>query len=360
VLIGDLHDTRNLDNLIVRQLHALFLKFHNETMRQLQKNAELDAFSRALGPGSIFERARRLVVWHYQWIIRHDYLPRVLSSNTWKHLSQRSAGRPEGDFAVPIEFSLAAFRFGHSMVRNAYRLNCRNKRVVIADLMQLGQSDTPIQDDYLAEWGTFFDGLPTSGPQASSSFIDTSLTAAMHGLSDATIRIANKNEAVDPSSLPVRTLLRGARAGLPSGQEIAEMLVSAGRLDADEALTALELTGGTTDQSGTVLHEQRLENRTPLFYYILKEAELRAEGLTLGPVGSHIVGETILQALERDPEGYMAVAGKSWKLPRWRFPSGARREVNSLIAMIRLVGDDKLLPECEAHWRRFQLPPNAE
>lgn len=359
VLIGDLQDTRNLDNLVLRQLHVLFLKFHNETVRQLEENAELDAFSRDLSEGSLFQRARRLVRWHYQWIIRHDYLPRILHNDSWKHLNQRSAVRLEKGFAVPIEFSLAAFRFGHSMVRNAYRLNCRKKRVVITDLMQLGQSDAPIHDDYLLEWGTFFDGLPASGPQASSSFIDTSLTAAMHGLSAETIRIANRSETIDPSNLPVRTLLRGARAGLPSGQDIAGTLVADRRIGADDVLAVSELTRDTTDQSGTTLHEQGLENRTPLFYYILKEAELKAEGLTLGPVGSHIVGETILRALEYDPEGYMAVAGKSWKLPRWQFPSGTRREVNSLIAMIRLVGDDKLLPECEAHWRRFQFPPQA-
>ena len=192
VLIGDLQDTRNLDNLILRQLHVVFLKFHNEAIRQVSSEPAL-ANLEELGSGTVFERAQRLVRWQYQWIIRHDFLPRIVHTDVWNHQKRRIPKRPQPgkSYSVPIEFSLAAFRFGHSMVRNAYRLNCRQKRVVIGELMALGQTASPIPDDYLIEWGTFFDGLPTSGPQASSNFIDTSLSLAMHGLSPSTIRLSN-------------------------------------------------------------------------------------------------------------------------------------------------------------------------
>jgi hypothetical protein len=353
ILIGDLADTRNLDNLLLRQLHVLFLKFHNEAVRQLQENSVLAETAEMLGPGTVFERARRLVCWHYQWIIRHDYLPRVLHNDAWNYQETRTGRKPDGNFAVPIEFSLAAFRFGHSMVRNAYRLNCRQKRVLIGELMALGQKAAPIPDDYLVEWGTFFDGLPTSGPQASSNFIDTSVSVAMHGLSPGTIRLANALEAVDPSNLPVRTLLRGARARIASAQEIADALVLQGRIKPGDRLTTSELASDTADLSGSVLKKNGLHDNTPLFYYILKEAELKGAGLTLGPVGSNIVSEVIQGALESDPDGYMAIAGSKWQLPRWRFPSGAERPVNSLIRIVQLLGDDKLLPECDAHFRRF-------
>jgi heme peroxidase len=353
VLIGDLADTRNLDNLLLRQLHVLFLKFHNEAVRQLQDNAAFAETAEMLGPGTVFERARRLVCWHYQWIIRHDYLPRVLHNDAWNYQETRASRKADGNFAVPIEFSLAAFRFGHSMVRNAYRLNCRQKRVLIAELMVLGQKAEPISDDYLVEWGTFFDGLPTSGPQASSNFIDTSVSVAMHGLSPQTIRLANALEAVDPSNLPVRTLLRGARARIASAQEIADALASQGRIKPGDKLTTSEVASDTADLSGGVLKKNGLHDNTPLFYYILKEAELKGAGLTLGPVGSHIVSEVIQGALESDPDSYMAIVGSKWQLPRWRFPSGVERPVNSLIGIVQLLGDDKLLPECEAHFRRF-------
>src|SRR5256885_4951736 len=201
LLVGDLQDTRNVDNLLLRQLHVLFLKFHNQAIRQLQTNPEMKSVADSLGQGSLFERARKLVCWHYQWIIRHDYLPRILDGELWQR--ERVPRKSGNSFAIPIEFSLAVFRFGHSMVRNAYRLNCRTKRVLIEELMALGQRAEPIPDDYLVEWGTFFDGLPTSGPQASSAFIDTSVSHAMHGLSPGTIRLANKLESIDPSNLPV-------------------------------------------------------------------------------------------------------------------------------------------------------------
>jgi hypothetical protein len=245
------------------------------------------------------------------------------------------------------------------MVRNAYRLNCRQKRVVIQELMALGQKAASIPDDYLIEWGTFLDGLPTSGPQASTNYIDTSVSAAMHGLSPDTIRLANRMEPPNPSNLPVRTLIRGARAQLPSGQEAAEALVAKGRIRPDDRLTTSQLTEDTCDRSGSMLRAIGLQENTPLFYYLLKEAELKAGGLTLGPVGSHIVSEVIQSALEVDPDSYLTAVGPKWKLPSWRFPSGSSHPISSLIGIVRLVGDDKLLPECEAHWRRFRLQPVA-
>jgi hypothetical protein len=361
VLIGDLQDTRNLDNLILRQLHVVFLKFHNEAIKQLGSDPPAITGLENLGAGTLFERAQRLVRWHYQRIIRHDFLPRIVHPEVWNYQERRilCSPRPEGSYSVPIEFSLAAYRFGHSMVRNAYRLNCRTKRVVISELMALGQKAAPIPDDYLLEWGTFFDGLPTSGPPASSSFIDTSISVAMHGLSPSTIRLSNRLESPDPSDLPTRTLLRGARAGLPSGQEVADALFAQGKIKSADRLTAAQLTQDTCDDTGSILRRIGFEQNTPLFYYVLKEAELTGEGLILGPIGSHIVSEVLQGALEADPDGYMSRAGRNWPLPLWRFPSGARRRVNSLIGIIQLIGDDKLLPECDAHWRRFRLLPST-
>ena len=44
---------------------------------------------------------------------------------------------------------------------------------------------------------------------------------------------------------------------------------------------------------------------TPLFYYILKEAELREDGLRLGPVGARIVAEVFIGLLQLDLDSYL-------------------------------------------------------
>jgi hypothetical protein len=119
------------------------------------------------------------------------------------------------------------------------------------------------------------------------------------------------------------------------------------------------LTQDTCDQTGSILRDIGFEQNTPLFYYVLKEAELVAGGLILGPIGSQIVSEVIQGALEADADGYMSIVGSKWSLPLWRFPSGTRRRVNSLNGIIQLIGDDKLLPECDAYWRRFRLMPSS-
>lgn len=342
-------DRRNLDNLIVRQLHALFLKFHNAAVGQLDRPVPSVQGIENLGPGTVFERARRLVQWHYQWIVRHDFLPRILDAKVWTYPSPSdSRSGKEDRNAIPIEFSLAAYRFGHSMVRNAYGLNCRQKRVELPELMALGHAPTPVPDDYVIEWGRFFDGLPASGPVASSSYIDTSIAGAMHDLSAPILRLCNQNDlSTNRADLPVRTLLRGARAQLPSGQEVAAALLKQRKILPHDALTEEQLTTDTCDRSGTVLRETGLHKNTPLFYYLLKEAELIGLSRTLGPLGSQIVLGVIRGVLRDDRNSYRSVAGRNWNLPSWRFPNGTSKQVNSLIRIVQLVGDTELLPGCK-------------
>ena len=104
-------DPRNDENLIVGQLHLAFMKFHN---------AVLD------GPANgDFEEAQRLVRWHYQWIILHEFLPRTCGEDTVERVVEdgRQFFRFKDEPYMPVEFSVAAYRFGHSQVRSFYRVN---------------------------------------------------------------------------------------------------------------------------------------------------------------------------------------------------------------------------------------------
>jgi len=135
-LIGD---PRNDENKIVAQLHAVFLRFHNAVLDKLA--------GEGLSGEKVFKQAQRLR-WHYQWLVLHDFLPTILGQHgeqlvndglfeTASYLStpdtpgeqpiERTIRRakllfyhPENQPFIPLEFSVAAYRFGHSMIRGAW------------------------------------------------------------------------------------------------------------------------------------------------------------------------------------------------------------------------------------------------
>jgi hypothetical protein len=127
--------------------------------------------------------------------------------------------------------------------------------------------------------------------------------------------------APNPSQLSIRTLLRGTGLRLASGQTVA-------RPFGEKVLTKGELTrncDGQLTEQGRILREANLVNETPLWYYILKESEVRHNGNRLGPVGSHIVAETIHAALRCDPDSYVNQSNGNNSPPIWDFPDGPTR-----------------------------------
>jgi len=122
-LVGDPRDD---ENLIIAQLHVAFLKYHNCVLNELEKGVESSVQSAGPVRGTLFEQARRLVTWHYQYIVINDLLGNLIDRDVFKALQLGTApavGSKFRCFSIPIEFSAAAFRFGHSMVRNHYPYN---------------------------------------------------------------------------------------------------------------------------------------------------------------------------------------------------------------------------------------------
>jgi hypothetical protein len=110
-------EARNTQNLILRQLCVMFLKLHNLAVRELP--VSLEPFER-------FQRARNRVCWQYQYLVREDYLYQITTPKVYDEVitkSRRKIDWQSKGFAIPVEFSQAAFRFGHSMVRAQYDLN---------------------------------------------------------------------------------------------------------------------------------------------------------------------------------------------------------------------------------------------
>jgi len=368
-IFADPDDMRNVENVLVMQMHVLFAKFHNVAMEQC-----LDpTFGQLSLTGTRFERAQKLVRWHYQRLVHHEYLGKVLDGSVLQTVRTtgpqiepyRTAVATRGLF-IPAEFSLATFRFGHSMVRNSYRLNCHQPETHLKQLMTQNFMTSRLSEDWLLEWGRMFLGLPRSSSLTTpSSPINTTIAPDLHKLEDHTMRLFSLPDPGHPEpfypELPVRTLLRGARAKLPSGQEVADALIEQKLLRPSQKLSPRDLickTHVTNDQSAENLKQHpKLLWHTPLFYYILKEAEVVNEGQQLGPVGSCIVAEVFETILRSDSSSYLNVGGlgSDWKLPKWSFPDGRQDAVDSMRKIVKLVGADALPQGCKDNGLRIFL-----
>jgi hypothetical protein len=280
-----LGDPRNDENIFVSQLHLTLLKFHNAVVDGL-------AADDRRGSETDFEAAQRIVRWHYQWMVVHDFLPRIVGEETMAAVFDEDAAVPRVDRRyyrwrnapyMPVEFSVAAYRFGHSMVRTGYKLNTTvpGLRIFTKDpitghrLSSFGGFRT-LPPLWTVEWRRFFDvDGDGDGALQHSRPIDSHLADPLTELPPEV--------ASNPSSLTMRNLVRGARLGLPSGQAVARHVGA-------RVLTADELG---------------LRGPAPLWFYLLKEAEVRAGGAHLGPVGGRIVAEVFLGLLEKDPSSYL-------------------------------------------------------
>jgi hypothetical protein len=319
-LIGD---PRNDENVIIAQLHLAFLKFHNRVASALLDGEHASYWSG--DPAELFWEAQRIVRWHYQWVVVHDFLPRIVAEGLIEDLLARPSGskrtrrpgtrsRPERRFFrfddelfMPVEFSVGAYRFGHSLVRPSYELNAwaTNVRVFVEypdplDAGHLGGS-RPLLDRLVIDWDRFL-SLTRRRPQPARR-LDTKLAAPLTNLPAG---VAPPGEA--GRSLAWLNLMRGRAMGLPSGQDVAEALGEP-RLDDDD----LGLDGVPA----------------PLWYYILAEAATRGGKRRLGPVGGRIVAEVILGLLTADSQSFLAAN------PAWTPFLGDKRDQFTLADLVR-------------------------
>ncbi len=290
-------DGRNDENLIIAQLHTAFLRFHNATVRWVRRY-EANAYT---SERDVFERAQQLVRWHYQWIVVNDFLAKVALPGVVDQVVTEGNtlyAKRNGEAYMPLEFSVAAYRFGHSMVRGVYDFNRnfgRPGRVIPVAPFGLifaftgngrfgARGDQPKNTDVLPfnwviEWERFVEEHPRF-PDHFARKIDTnlapplfSLANEVRGLPTGTPPEVLIKEILE--RLAVRNLLRGYQLNIPTGQAIASVLQLS-------PLTAEELQENNSPEVNQVLADGGFLERTPLWYYILKEAEVRAGGNSLG------------------------------------------------------------------------------
>jgi hypothetical protein len=292
-------DPRNDENIMIAGLHAAFLLFHNKVVDLISNNSIRLASTgnHRNDPGEIFRRARELTTWHYQWMILHEVLPLFVGQPMVNDILRNGRKFYRSNVTqIPVEFQAAAYRFGHSMVRPSYRANFTSLsgQPFFGIIFDPSQENSPDPDDLrggfrarrrFIGWQTFFDF--GDGNMRPNKLIDTKISTPLFDLPLAAIASGDP-----PTSLPQRNLLRHVTWQLPSGQSIANHM----RVPALSASDLSELKNFGLN----------LQDSTPLWYYILKEAEVMEKGLRLGPVGGRIVGEVIIGLLQLDRNSFLA------------------------------------------------------
>jgi hypothetical protein len=328
-------DPRNDENAIVANLHLAFIKYHNSVVDELKTSDD-------------FNTASQIVRFHYQWLVVHDFLARVVGEDLVNSIlipvKDPGTGtvtqwtgdlrffQPHNRPFMPVEFSAAAYRFGHSMVRFNYTLNrltdpddtpgakelpifdtttdidLRGGRPL--DLIEKIPPKDNIPDRHVA-WFRFlsFNGKDDVKLQPART-IDTQISAGLGHMAPSV-----GAAPTGPTSLAARNLLRGRALGLPNGQDVAHAMGIPENLIISTSNTDFPFTIGTGYAGDgsvpeiTDAEKNRLVtlfgDRTPLWYYILKEAELIQKGQMLGPVGGRIVAEVFIGLLLNDPQSYL-------------------------------------------------------
>ena len=216
-------ESRNDENLIIAQIHLSFLRLHNSLIDQ----------------GMSFDQARQTVVGAYRYVVLNDYLPQIVGEKAVNRALRRpvDAGfyQPGSQDApmTPVEFSTAAFRFGHSQVRNAYAINdasggvpvfsfdepdLRGGRRLPADLIDPDDPDDPTKQNLVIDFNNFFSELPRESGEAAALIgraIDTKIAPSLFMLPIPGAEGGGSNV------LGFRNLLRGKFYDLPSGEAIA-------------------------------------------------------------------------------------------------------------------------------------------
>lgn len=288
-------DERNCENAILRQIHAMFLLLHNLAVDNLEKKAEQKDKKKRQ---ELFEAARDRVRWTFQWLVRYDFLPRICNLRVYKAVTsgcQRLIHWPPGSFSIPIEFSQAAARFGHSMVRSTYILRNGGSEISLWDLFGSVRRAGPLPATKAVGWSHF--------TQERARDIDTTLVNPFKRLPDETIHsYVTSPMPHEPHMLAVRTLCRGAAARLPTGQQLRVAL---------QPKATIKFSNPNVERE-KLLRKLGFEHETPLWYYLLLEAESWGKQ-RLGPIGSRIIAEVIDAALAHDRSSFLFQENEEWR-----------------------------------------------
>jgi hypothetical protein len=256
---------------------------------------------------------------HYQWMVRTDYLPKICAAGVVNNVFNNNrkvfeVGAPPTDApTMPIEFSVAAFRLGHSMVRGAYNWNVNfpSGAGTLDFLFRFSATGGNLDgaqrlaDIWVADFRRLYDFREANRPNLAmpaSEFnramrIDTRLVNPLGSLPRGSFGGTASDENTFVANLAFRNLRRASMLRLATGQQMARFMRNHGVNVT--TLTRSQIRDGNNGADiGNLTPQMRdaLLRNTPLWFYILREAEF-GNGRLRG-VGARIVAETFHRAIE--------------------------------------------------------------
>ncbi|WP_420562242.1 hypothetical protein [Thalassobaculum sp.] len=313
-------DARNDGCLNLSQFHAAMLRFNNVVFES----------THGCSTHSRWSQTRRLVRWTYQYLVVNEFLAAVCLPEVLADVMTHGPRffRPAcGAAVVPLEVALGALPFTDAMVRPAYAVN--DGRTLSLDAAQnpaygLVGAGRRLRADAVIGWRNYVD-LGEDGMAAAqrARLIGPRLARGLGGRTAAVRQTTGRAQG---------RLVRGYLSSLPTGQAVADRLgitaMEASRVTGDDPVLARAVTAGG------------FAERTPLWFYVLREAEALGGGRTLGPVGSRLLAETVLGLLRADPNSYLnhetnpAVSGRGIEIT-----SGlSSTTIGSLADLVRYAG----------------------
>ena len=310
-------DHRNDENLVISQLHLALMLLHNKAVAALE----------AMHPDPLdcFRQARQLVTLHYHWLILHDYLPSLLSRSVLARSLADWQPRLKDPNHVPLEFTTAAFRFGHSMVGSAYNFNdnfgiggaISDTGATLEELFEFTsqqnmQTSDPqtlqLPDHWVVDWDRMTrlpSGRAGQRRLGAAEPIDINFAPDM-------LSIVGTSQVAAHGSILFRNLMRGYHRRIPFGQRLAQAC-QVPPLSEDEVRQALpDAAVPGTQGLREAAEEMGLLTETPAWLYFLCEAVTREGGHRVGPTASHIIADTIVGLLRTNPRSVLNHPGGSW------------------------------------------------
>ncbi|NKB33118.1 MAG: hypothetical protein GKR91_08475 [Pseudomonadales bacterium] len=296
-------DDRNEDNLFVAQIHVLFLRLHNYLIENHGAgiNNRSDRFK--------FGKENTIRIYHE--LIKTDFLSKILDATVYDEMVIQGNHLSWNQLRVPREFAGAAFRFGHAMVLNQYTPRANQIRPLEHFLTMTGRhrfsrSRLPgLLESERIDWRSmFFDwgALPAG--------LEKNFARGLSPIINLKIKPTGDFPEVN---IAKRNLLRGNELELPSGQDIIQAIAPAIK-------NALGINSLTATQLNiqNLLDDTNLGLQTPLWYYLLAEADVIGGNAKLGPLGSYLVADVMMGLLNNSPHHGKAVipppSGNPWTM----------------------------------------------